>query len=87
MGTIWIPALMRDLTDGQAQITVPGHTLSEVIDALEDASPGIRDRLCQKGKLNPAIQALVDGRVALRGLSEPVAEHSEVVFVPVVAGG
>ena len=87
MATVWIPALLREFTHGQAQITLPGHTVSQVIDALEDAYPGIEDRLCKDGQLNPAIQTLVDGRVALLGLLEPVDEHSEVVFVPVVAGG
>ncbi len=87
MATVWIPALMRDLTGGRAQVTVPGRTVREVIDALEGAYPGLKDRLCKDGQLNPAIQALVDGRAALLGLLEPVAEHSEVVFVPTVSGG
>ena len=58
MATVWIPALLREFTHGQAQITLPGHTVSQVIDALEDAYPGIEDRLCEDGQLNPAIQTL-----------------------------
>jgi molybdopterin converting factor small subunit len=87
MATIWIPALMRDLTGGQAQLNVPGRTVGEVVDALEDAYPGIKDRLCLNEQLTPAIQALVDGRAALLGLRERVAEHSEVVFIPTAGGG
>ena len=87
MAIVWIPALMRELTGGRAQVTVSGRTVSEVIDALEGIYPGIKDRLCQDEQLNPATQALVDGRTALLGLLEPVSQQSEVVFVPVVAGG
>jgi molybdopterin synthase sulfur carrier subunit len=87
MANVWIPALLRELTGGRAQVTVPGRTVSGVIAALEDAYPGMRDRLCRDKQLNPAIQVLIDGRAALLGLREPVGEDSEVVFVPTVSGG
>ena len=78
---------MRDLTSGQDCIHVPGATVSEVIDALENAHPGIKDRLLKQGRLVPGIMVTVDGRRALRGLQEQVAGQSEVRFLPVMAGG
>ena len=87
MATVWIPSLMRDLTGGQAQISVPGETVGDVIAALDRAYPGIRDRLCKGDRLNPAIMSSVDGRAARLGLLEPVEEQSEVIFLPAVAGG
>jgi molybdopterin converting factor small subunit len=78
---------MRDLTRGQEWIDVPGRTVGQVIDALDRTHPGIRERLCQGNRLNPVVQVSVDGRIAVRGLSEPVGEGSEVLFLPAVAGG
>jgi molybdopterin synthase sulfur carrier subunit len=87
MATVWIPSLMRDLTAGQAKVVVEGRTLGAVIDALEQAHPGVKERLLQHGKLDPVLRALVDGRVALLGLLEPVGKESEVQIVPAIAGG
>lgn len=87
MAMVWIPSLMRGLTGGQAQVSVPGKTVREVIEALDDAYPGIKDRLCAGNRLDPAIMVSVDGRIARLGLSEPVEERSEVLFLPAMAGG
>lgn len=87
MATVWIPSLMRDLTAGQAEVIVPGRTLRAVVDALEEAYPGAKARLLRDGELDPALHALIDGRASLRGLNEPVAEESEVQFIPAIAGG
>ena len=87
MALIRIPSLMRDLTTGQDCIHVPGATVGQVIDALEEMHPGIKDRLLKQGRLLPGIMVMVDGRRALRGLQEPVGGESEVRFLPVMAGG
>ena len=87
MAVVWIPSLMRDLTAGRAEVVVEGRTLGTVIDALERAYPGIKKRLLQDGKLDPADHARIDGRVSLLGLGEPVAEHAEIQFIPAIAGG
>ena len=64
MATVWIPSLMRDLTAGQAQIVVQGRTLGAIVDALEEAYPGVKARLLRDDQLDPALHALIDGRVA-----------------------
>ena len=87
MAIVQIPSLMRDLTAGQVQVTLPGRTLRQVLDALEEAYPGIRDRLCEAGQLKPEVMVSVDGRVARLGLAQPVGEQSEVRFLSVVSGG
>jgi molybdopterin synthase sulfur carrier subunit len=87
MATVWIPSLVRNLTEGQETLTVPGKTAGQVIDALESAYPGIKARLCEGNRLRPALAVHVDGRVAQLGLLAPVGEQSEVQFLPAVAGG
>jgi sulfur-carrier protein len=87
MAVVWIPSMMRDLTGSQDRVEAPGGTVAEVVEALEKAYPGFKDRLLVKGQLAPGIMATVDGKRALRGLQQPVAEDSEVRFLPIMGGG
>jgi molybdopterin synthase sulfur carrier subunit len=85
--TVWIPALLRDLTLGQENVSVSGSTVREVIAALERKFPGIRDRLCSGHGLRPGIAVVVNSQIATLGLMQPVPENSEVHFLPAVSGG
>jgi sulfur-carrier protein len=87
MATVHIPPLLRDLTGGRAELTAAGHTLRHVLEALEEACPGTRARLCVAGRLRADVMATVDGRVARLGLAQPVREESEIRFLPVMSGG
>ena len=84
---VWIPSLMRDLTGGRTQVSAPGRTVGQVIAALEKVHPGIKDRLCEGNRLDPAVTVSVDGRIARMGLLEPVEAQSEILFLPALAGG
>ena len=87
MATVWIPALLRQLTSDQQSVQVAGATLREVIDALDAKFPGIKAKLCPNDQMRPGLAVVVDGEVARGGLSEAVGENSEVHFIPAVAGG
>lgn len=87
MPSVWIPALMRNLTQGEESVQVAGSTLREVIDALEQKHPGIRARLCDGDAIRPGLSVVIDGQVSRAGLSEPIYETSEVHFIPAIAGG
>jgi molybdopterin synthase sulfur carrier subunit len=84
---VWVPSMMRDLTGGQDRVHASGGTVIEVIDALEKAYPGFKNRLLVQGRLAPGIMAMVDGKRALRGLQQQVAEESVVRFLPAMTGG
>jgi molybdopterin synthase sulfur carrier subunit len=87
MATVYIPALLQVITGGRGTVTVPGSTVREVIDHLEDMYPGVQQRLLEGHALRPGMAAVVDGEVATLGLLQPVAEASEVHFLPAIAGG
>ena len=61
--------------------------MRQIIDNLEGAYPGIKDRLLENNRLRSSISVAVDGEVTPIGLLEKVAEDSEVHFVPAIAGG
>jgi molybdopterin converting factor small subunit len=87
MPIVWIPSLLRELTDGQEKLVVPGATAREVIANLDERYPGIEARLCKDGRLQSNIAVVVDGVISRQGLRQPLAETSEVHFLPSISGG
>jgi molybdopterin synthase sulfur carrier subunit len=87
MALVWIPPLLRDVTGHEETVTVPGANVGQIIAALEDLFPGVRDRLCTREGLRSSLAVVIDGQVARLGLLEAVGSNSEVHFLPAIAGG
>jgi sulfur-carrier protein len=87
MPRIFIPAQLRDLTAGKAEIEADGSTVREIVAVLEAAYPGMQDRLCKGDELSPALQVSIDGTFSRRGLDTRVQPTSEVHFLPIFGGG
>ena len=87
MPTVWIPSLLRDLAGRQDKVNVSGSNVGEVMEALDGAYPGIKDRLCLAGQLRPGIAVAVDNQIARLGLGQPVSETSEIQILPAISGG
>ncbi len=85
-----IPTTLRTLTGGQAEVSVDGSTVGEVLKALDAAHPGFGDRLLDdQGGLRRFVNVFVadDDVRFLQGLETPVPEGAEVAIIPAVAGG
>jgi molybdopterin synthase sulfur carrier subunit len=87
MATVWIPALLRNLTQSQETVPVAGGSVGQIIDNLDALYPGIKDRLCEGGELRRGIAVAVDAQLGQASLAQPVSENSEVHFVPAISGG
>ena len=88
MPHVAIPSLMRKLTAGEEQVTVPGTTVREVIDNLEHRYPGVKARLCEEGRVKPGIAVYIDGILTTReGLRERLDADAEIHFLPAISGG
>ncbi len=87
MPTVAIPALMRNLTDGEESVLVSGTTVREAIDSLESRYPGIKVRLCEGDRLKPGIAVYIDGLLTRGSLREPVNADAEIHFLPAISGG
>jgi sulfur-carrier protein len=88
--TVRIPTTLRPLSGGQPEVKVDGSTLREVLDGLETAHPGFRDRLFdEEGQLRRFVNVFVadDDVRFLQGLDTPVPEGETVAIIPAVAGG
>ena len=87
MATVHLPAPLRSLAGGASSVSVSGGTVGEVIDQLDQAHPGLRDRLVQGDRLRPGLAVFVDDQRPLGGLRAKVGPDSAVYIAPAVAGG
>jgi molybdopterin synthase sulfur carrier subunit len=46
--TVRIPTPLRTLTGGADEVAMEGGTVAEVLDNLEKAHPGIKERICDE---------------------------------------
>ncbi len=89
MAKVKIPTPLLRFTGNKAFVEVSGGTVADVIEGLEKACPGIRERLLKGGEMNRFINVYVDGediRFA-KGLKTSVGAASEVSLVPAISGG
>ncbi len=87
MATVFIPSLMRKLTNDQDRVEVEGATLRQVVDNLDKDYPGIKELIVENGQVRPGLQLGVDGVLSATGLMGKVPEGSEVHILPAIGGG
>ena len=87
MATVLLPRSLLALFPGvEKRNEVSGTTVAALLDALDGAVPGMRDRLVEAGpRLRPHINVFVDGEPADLGTS--VRTDSVVHVLPAVSGG
>ncbi len=88
--SVRIPTQLRNLTGSQAEVSLEGATVGEVLKALDAAHPGLRERLFDdSGELRRFVNVFVGDEDVrfLDGLQTPVEPGQTVSIVPAVAGG
>ena len=87
--TIRIPTPLRNATGGAATLEVEASTVGEALASLEQAHPGVAERLLDdSGKLRRFVNVFVDDEDVrfAQGLDTPVQSGSTVSIIPAVAG-
>ena len=87
MPKVFIPPLLRSLTDGFQIVDVPGDTVKEVVNHLDSRYPGLQQRLCDGDRIHPGLSLTIDDRISSLGLAQRVTPDSEVHFLPAIGGG
>jgi sulfur-carrier protein len=88
--TVLIPTPLRRFTGGEAKVAVTGSSVSEVLDALDAAHPGIGERLREdSGQLRRFVNVFVNGQNVRdgQGVDTPLSAGDEVGIIPAMAGG
>ena len=90
MPTVRIPTPLRKLTANQEVVTVSGVTLGAILDELNQAYPGLGERILdEQGAIRRFVNIFLNDE-DVRFLQEketPVAEKDEISIVPAIAGG
>ncbi len=87
MANVHIPTMLLPITGGVKQTQVEARNVRQLINALDEQFPGIREKLVEDNQVRSNLAVSIDGEVARMGLLERVGENSEVHFVPAISGG
>ena len=68
MALVFIPSLMRNLTEGKDRVEVEGRTLRQVVNNLDAIYPGIKELVVENDRVRPGLALAVDGVVSATGL-------------------
>jgi molybdopterin synthase sulfur carrier subunit len=85
-----IPTPLRKLTDNQEVVQVNGANIREVINSLESAFPGLKERICDdKNQIRRFVNVFVNDEDIrfLQDSETPVNSGDEISIVPAIAGG
>ncbi len=87
MATVYIPSLMQKLSDGKSKVEIEGSSVRQIVNNLDAAYPGFKERLVEDGRIKGNISVAIDGEITPLGMLEKVGQNSEVHFLPAIGGG
>ena len=85
-----IPTPLRPMTGRKSEVEIAGNTVSEIIDNLGSAHPGIKERVYdEQGEVRRFINIYVNEEDIrfLTGKDTPLKDGDEVSIIPAIAGG
>jgi molybdopterin synthase sulfur carrier subunit len=84
-----IPTILRSYTGGDKAVQGSGATLDELLNNLDAAHNGLRERLVDGEKLRRFVNVYLNDEDVrfLGGLETPVKDGDTVTVLPAVAGG
>ncbi len=87
--TVRIPTPLRTLTAGKEAVQVEGRSVRDLIDSLETAHPGLKERLMDEKGVRRFVNLYVGDEDIrfLDGLETELKDGEEVSIVPAIAGG
>ena len=88
--TVTLPHALRSKIGNRKSVTVTGHTIREIIDALDADFPGLRFNLCyETGELRSYVNIFLERENIryLQGLDTPVTTGTTISILQSVAGG
>lgn len=88
--SVRIPTPLRKLTGGADEVSIEASNISELIDNLEAAHPGLKERLCdENGEIRRFVNVYLNDEDVrfLDGRNTALKDGDEVSIVPAIAGG
>ena len=85
MAKVEIPARYRNLTAGTDRLEIDAGNVRQLVTELDSRYPGLADELRRTATVAIDGEIVADSMTA--ALLKPLADDSEVLFVPAVSGG
>jgi len=88
--SVRIPTPLRKLTGGADEVSIEGANVGDIIENLEAAHPGLKERLCDDaGEIRRFVNVYVNDEDVrfLKGRATALKDGDEVSIVPAIAGG
>jgi len=88
--TVRIPTPLRKFTNDQAEVSIDGGTVGEVIDNLEAQHSGIKEKIAEdSGAIRRFVNVYVNEEDVrfLDGPDTALKDGDQVTIVPAIAGG
>ena len=88
--TVQVPTPLRKLTGNQAEVGVEAATVQELVDGLEAAYAGIKDKLVDEaGEIRRYVNIYVNEEDIrfLDGAGTVLNDGDNVAIIPAIAGG
>jgi len=85
-----IPTPLRPLTKGQGEVEAQASNIANMIETLNEAHPGLKDRLCDEtGELRRFVNIYVNEEDIrfLKGKETSLHDGDAVSILPAIAGG
>lgn len=87
--TVHIPPALRSFTQGQDEVILEAGDVASLLQGLDDAFPGIRDRIVDEtSRLRPYVNVFVNDELVRSPPAEVRLARGDVVHIlPSIAGG
>ncbi len=88
--TVHVPTPLRKLTDNQAELQIEAGTVGELVDNLESAHPGLKEKLLdESGEIRRYVNIFINDEDIrfLDGKGSELKDTDSVSIVPAIAGG
>ncbi|MFW5925508.1 MAG: MoaD/ThiS family protein [Myxococcota bacterium] len=84
-----IPTPLRTLTGGKDEVPTDGTTVAQVIENLDKAHPGIKERLCDEKGVRRFVNIYANDEDIrfLENLDTQLKDGDTLSIVPAIAGG
>lgn len=87
--TVSLPTILRAYVNDQRRVQIEGATLGSLIDNLDAAYPGIKNRIVEDGGIRRYVNVYINSEDVrfLNGVDSQLADGDEIDILPAVAGG